>query len=114
MRLSAMRQIGITAVAGSLLIVSGTAPLTLAGTSPVQVLGVATADRAAGVTLTNSSRNAQTGTLIIEVQIGDQHALMQQRFKVSGGNKVWVSLTPLGKRGKIVQVGVIVDDGAPF
>ncbi len=109
-----MRRVGITAVAGSLMIVSGTTPLTLAGNPAVQVLGIDTAFRTAGVTLLNASRVLQTGTLVVEIEIGGRHALMQQRFKVSGGNKVFVSLTPFGHRGKIIRVGVIVDDGAPF
>ena len=114
MRQTTLRRVGITAVAGSLLIVSGTTPLALAGKPPVEVLGIDSSGRTTGVTLMNSSRAVQTGTLVVEVKIGEQHALMQQRFKVSAGNKIWVSLTPLGRRGKIIQVGIIVDDGAPF
>ena len=114
MRPNPMRRAGITAVAGSLLLLSGSAPFALEGKASLQVLGTDVASFTSGVTLFNPNRAMQTGTLVIEVELGGQRTLMFQRFAVPGGNKVFVSwVAPTGK-SRVIAVGVIVDDGAPF
>ena len=114
MRPNPMRRAGITAFAGSLLLLSGSTPFALEGKASLQVMGVDVQGLTPGLTLFNPSRVLLTGTLVIELELGGQRSLMYQRFAVPGGNKVFVSWIAPTPKSKVIRVGVIVDDGAPF
>ncbi len=113
---SKKRQVGMTAVAGGLLLFSGSIPITFGEDSHagLVVLSYKYSGDASGVTLYNAGRHLRTGTLIAEVKIDGKSSLIQQRFVVSGGNKVFVKVVTPGRKTKVTRLGIIVDDGAPF
>ena len=116
MRPSSMRQWSMAAVAGGLLLFSGTGPITFGDddTGPRYDAYLKQADGLGGVTLLNTGRQQQSGTVVAEVMIDGKAMLFLERFAVSGGNKVFVSWGLLDPLMYIIRVGIIVDDGVPF
>ncbi len=113
---SKKRQVGMTAVAGGLLLLSGSIPITFGEDSHagLVVLSYKYSGDAAGVTVRNAAKTLKTGTVVAEVKIDGKSTLMLQRFVVSGGNKVFVKVAIPNRKTKITRMGIIVDDGAPF
>jgi len=110
MRPISLRKAGATAIAGGLVILSGTYPIILGADGMVKVLSV----RDTGVVLHNAGDGVVSGTLIVEVVIHGNRALMRQPFTVWGGQKVFVSLDLATRDTEVLRVGIIVDDGVPI
>lgn len=116
MRPTRLRQTGTALVAGGLLLVSGTLPLTFGGaaTSPLAVIGPTQTGNSVEVTLLNPGPQTVTGKVVIELGTNGKSTLAVVPFTVWGGQKVSVVFTPPTPLGEIIRVGIIVDDGAPF
>jgi hypothetical protein len=65
-------------------------------------------------TLVNAGVRALAGQLVLEVEIDGRRVLALIPFSVWGGQKVSVSWVPTAPEERIIQVGIIVDDGAPI
>jgi hypothetical protein len=107
---------GASAVAGGLFLFSATAPVALAkdGSSQLMLAGTEQAGGWMEFTLVNAGVGALAGQLVLEVEIDGRRALALIPFFVWGGQKVSVSWAPTAPEERIIQVGIIVDDGAPI
>jgi hypothetical protein len=106
---------GIVAVAGGLLILSGTSPLLGDDTrTGVQVIASKLVKGIGEVTLFNPSKSPQSGMVVVEVQQHGKRNLVLAPFTVWGGNKAFVRWALTDPLAEIIRVGIIVDDGAPF
>ena len=116
MRPTRLRQTGAMAVAGGLLLVSGTAPLTFGGDakSLLQIVGKKQTGNLVEVTLLNPGAKTITGKVVIQVATGGGSTLAVVPFTVWGGQKISVVWTAPNPTDQIIKFGIIVDDGAPI
>ncbi len=110
-----MRAVGITAVASGLLLASGASAFAMDdGKGSVQVVSVDRNASKAGSTLLSRDGMMRTASMIAEFAQGLRRALLGQPFQLSTGNKVCVQTEAPRRKSPVINVGVIVDDGAPF
>ena len=114
MRPSSLRRARLTAIAGGLALVSGTTPIAFGDDGPVQVLGIQQSGSLAQITLFNPGQAELSGNVVIEVMAHGERHLAQVPFTVWGGQKIFVSWSSPLAGGRVIQVGIIVDDGAPI
>ena len=116
MRNQNLKRLGASAVAGGLFLVSATAPVALAkdGSAQLYLAGTKQDSGWMEFTLVNAGLRALTGQLVLEVEIDSQKTLALIPFSVWGGQKIAVSWAPTAPVGRVIQVGIIVDDGAPI
>jgi len=116
MRSQSLMRMGASAVAGGLFLVSATAPVALAKDGPDQLYLAGTEQNGGWMefTLLNVGLRALTGQLVLEVEIDSQRSLALLPFSVWGGHKITVSWDSTSPVERIIQVGIIVDDGAPI
>jgi hypothetical protein len=106
---------GVVAVAGGLLILSGTNPLLGDDTrTGVQIMASKLVKGIGEVTLFNPSKSPQSGMVVVEVKQHGKRTLVLAPFTVWGGNKAFVRWAVTDPLSEIIRVGIIVDDGAPF
>ena len=115
MRHSSLRRAGATAVAGGLLLAIGS-PATFGDNlgGSLQILGLAQSGGLLQLTLANNGRVTLTGNIVVSVSVGGERSLAFVPFTVSGGQKTFVSWASPDRGGRIIDVGIIVDDGAPI
>jgi len=106
----------MTAVAGGLLIMSGTGPITFGddGNTPLGIAGSNPGHDTVGIAPANATRAQRSGEAVAEVMHDGRASLWMKRLAVSGGNKAFVSCGFLDRLMRIIRVGIIVDDGVPF
>ncbi len=114
MRPSSLRQAGLTAIAGGRALVSGTTPITFGDDGALQVLGIQQFGSLAQVTLFNPGQAQLSGNVVIEVMAHGERTVAHVPFTVWGGQKIFVSWSSPLAGGRVIQVGIIVDDGAPI
>ena len=111
---ASLRQTGITAVAGGLLLFSGTSFAIADDGSDVQVQAVRASGSQSEVTVENTGYGLRTGQLIVELILDGRRSLLLAPFAVWGGQKAFVTIVPPIPGGSVIRVGIIVDDGAPI
>lgn len=106
---------GMSAMAGGLLILAGTAPLPIGDDNrgPVQIVASKMVRGVGEVTVVNPTRVPQTGKVVARVSHDGVDALVLAPFTVWGGKRALVPIA-LPPGSIIIEVGIIVDDGAPF
>jgi hypothetical protein len=114
MKISYLRKAGMTAVAGGLLFASGASPITYADDGNPQLLGFRQFGDLILITVFNPGHQVRSGTLVLEVMSEGRPTTMVVPFTVWEGQKVCVSVALPSSSSRPIQVGLIVDDGAPI
>jgi hypothetical protein len=105
-----------TAVAGAILLAAGS-PITFgddASRGSLQVLGLTHGQGTLTLTLWNTGQQAVSGRIVVSVMVDGERTLALVPFTVWGGQKACVRWTPPTPGGRIIDAGIIVDDGAPI
>jgi hypothetical protein len=114
MRLTSLRKAGTAAVAGGLLLASGTTPIICGDDGSVSLVGFELVGDLAKITLFNPGFEPVTGDVVIEVMIEGRMSLERESFSISERQKVCVQVDFRSPKAKVIQVGIILDDGAPI
>jgi hypothetical protein len=115
MRISDLqKRLGFTAVAGGLLIASGTSPITFGDDGPPLLLSSGKVGDLLQFTVTNPGNQVRSGSLVVEMVLDGRRTQEVIPVTVWGGQKIFVSLEVPSTAASLIQAGIIVDDGAPI
>jgi hypothetical protein len=102
---------GAAALAGGVLLFQGASPVFASPDAAVQVLSF---EQAAGLLeVTLLAPGGASGSLIIVFTIGGVQRTCTVPFVAEGGQNTFIQPLPAAA-GKIIRVGIVVDDGDPF
>jgi len=114
MRLANLRRTGTAVVAGGLLVASGTTPIIGGDDKSVSLVGFTLVGDLAKITLFNPGYEPVAGSVVIEAVVEGRRSLESVTFSISEKQKVFVQVDFPSSQAKIIQVGIILDDGAPI
>jgi hypothetical protein len=114
MKSSGRRSKAIVALAGILVLATGSAPALGGGDASLRVQSVAVSGTTVLITVVNTGDETITGAVSVTVALKGRIVRLSQPVTVPEGQKAHIPLNLPAPPDEVITTGVILDDGSPF
>lgn len=112
MRLDDRRRRHASAWVGGLLLLGGA--VSLADSPAPRILDLSVEDGVLTAAVFHPGSGTVSGRVVFEVETAGRRAFHEVPFRAFGGQKVFVHFVAPSVPDRVIQAGIIVDDGAPI